>query len=95
MCLAKLIFWNEFLELALVCVRALLQERPMPTPNMSPLERAFQLARSGRCKTTADIQLGLKAEGYPTDQVIGPTLLKQLRAVIDDKSCPPAECRTL
>jgi hypothetical protein len=67
----------------------------MRTPNITPLERAFQLARSGRCKTTADIQLRLKAEGYPTDRVIGPTLMKQLRAVIDDKSCPPAECRKL
>jgi hypothetical protein len=67
----------------------------MRTPKITSLERAFQLARSGRCKTTADIQLRLKAEGYPTDQVIGPTLMKQLRAVIDDKSCPPAECRKL
>jgi hypothetical protein len=56
--------------------------------------RFFQLARSGQCKTTADIQQRLKAEGY-SNQVIGPTLLKQLRAVIDDKSCPPAECRRL
>jgi hypothetical protein len=63
----------------------------MPTPNVTPVERAFQLARSGRCKTTADIQLRLKAEGYSTDQVIGPTLMKQLRAVIDRKSCPPVE----
>jgi hypothetical protein len=67
----------------------------MPTPNVIPLERAFQLARSGQCRTTGDIQLCLKAEGYSTDQVIGPTLMKQLRAVIDDKSCPPAECRKL
>ena len=67
----------------------------MPTPDITPLERAFQLARSGRCKTTADIQLRLKAEGYSTHKVIGPTLLKQLRAVMDHKSCPPAECRKL
>jgi len=72
-----------------------LQERAMPTRNVTPLERAFELARSGLCKTTADIQLRLKAEGYPADRVIGPTLMKQLRAVIDDKSCPPAECRRL
>jgi len=65
----------------------------MPRPNILPLERAFQLARSGHCKTTADIQLRLKAEGYDFGQVIGPMLLKQLRAVIDDKSRPPAESR--
>jgi hypothetical protein len=67
----------------------------MANPDMTPLERAFQLARSGQCKTTADIQLCLKTEGYLTDKVIGPTLLKQLRAVMDQKSCPPAECGKL
>jgi len=67
----------------------------MPHPNILPLERAFQLARSGQCKTTADIQLRLEAEGYDTGQVIGPMLLKQLRAVIDHKSCPPVEHRKL
>jgi hypothetical protein len=69
----------------------------MGTPHVTPIERAFQLARSGQCKTTADIQLHLKAEGYSTAQVImiGPTLMKQLRDVIDGKSCPPAECRKL
>jgi hypothetical protein len=67
----------------------------MPTPHVTSVERAFQLARSGRCRTTADIQLRLKAEGYATDQVIGPTLMKQLRAVIDHKSCPPVESREL
>ena len=65
----------------------------MPAPNITSLERAFQLARSGRCRTTADIQIRMKVEGYPTDQVIGPTLLKQLRAVMDDKGCPPVERR--
>jgi len=67
----------------------------MATPNVTSLERAFQLARNGQCKTTADIQLRLKFEGYSTDQMIGPILLKQLRTVINDKSCPPAECRKL
>jgi hypothetical protein len=67
----------------------------MPLPNISILERAFQLARSGQCKTTADIQLRLKAEGYTTDQLTGRILMKQLRAVIDNKSCPPAEGRQI
>lgn len=65
----------------------------MPIPNVIPLERAFQLARSGQCKTTGDIQLRLKAEGYTTDQVIGPALLKQLRAAITYR--PPVGCRKL
>jgi hypothetical protein len=61
----------------------------MRTPNVTPIERAFQLARSGQCRTTADIQLRMKAEGYPIDQVIGPTLRRQLRAAMDRKYCPP------
>jgi hypothetical protein len=67
----------------------------MPIPNITPIERAFHLARSGRCKTTGDIQSRLKAEGYPTEQIVGPTLMKQLQAIIDGKACPPAESRKL
>jgi hypothetical protein len=79
------------------CFGVLLQERTMPTPNVTSLERAFQLARSGKCKTTADIQLQLKAEGYSAAQVImiGPTLMRQLRAVINDKSSLPGSAREL
>lgn len=65
----------------------------MLTPNTTPIERAFELARSGQCKTTADIEQRLKFEGYPTDTVIGPILLKHLRAVMDDKACPPAKIK--
>jgi hypothetical protein len=69
----------------------------MPTPNVTSIERAFELARSGQCETTADIQLRLKAEGYSTAQVImiGPALMRQLRAVINDKSSLPGRCREL
>jgi len=45
----------------------------------TPLERAFALARSGDCTGAHEIRKQLKAEGFPTDQLAGPTLLRQLR----------------
>ena len=54
------------------------------TPNTTPLERAFELAKSGRCRTTEDIFVVLKREGYPTEQIVGPWLLRQLRMIIDE-----------
>jgi hypothetical protein len=44
-----------------------------------PLERAFDLARSGDYAGVSQIRAQLKAEGYPTTQLEGPTLLAQLR----------------
>ena len=48
----------------------------------SALERAFQLARSGRYATLDHIKRRLKAEGYSTEQITGGVLSKQLRALI-------------
>jgi hypothetical protein len=48
----------------------------------TPLERAFQLARSGRPNTIADIKQILDSEGYASGQVEGKALHKQLRALI-------------
>ena len=45
------------------------------------LERAYELARSGTCATVADIKARLRAEGLPEDQVFGPRLLADLRAL--------------
>jgi hypothetical protein len=50
--------------------------------NVSALERAFDLARSGKYKTVSDIRLRLKQEGYSDAQLIGPGLQKQLRTII-------------
>ena len=47
-----------------------------------PLERAFELAGSGHCRTVSDIRQTMRKEGYPTDQLVGPDLLRQLRDVI-------------
>jgi hypothetical protein len=49
------------------------------------LERAFELARSGRCATVADIKRKLREEGYHDDQVEGPTLFGQLNALMRGK----------
>jgi len=46
------------------------------------LERAFQLAKSGTCVSVPDLRKQLKAEGYSINQVTGPTLNKQLVALI-------------
>ena len=48
----------------------------------STLERAFQLAKSGICVSVPDLRRRLKAEGYLINQVTGPTLNKQLVALI-------------
>jgi hypothetical protein len=50
--------------------------------NKSAIERAFELAQSGRFATTKGIRGQLRHEGYSDDQVFGPVLLKQLRALI-------------
>jgi hypothetical protein len=47
----------------------------------SPVERAFQLAKSGKYKGVSEIKQRLKAEGYALTQIQGPALLKQLNAL--------------
>ena len=51
-------------------------------PNVSALERAFELAASGKYQTVSDVCGKLGAEGYQASQVSGPVLRKQLVAVI-------------
>ena len=50
--------------------------------NVTALGRAFNLAKSGECRTVRDIRSRLKQEGYSDAQVIGSNLQKQLRAII-------------
>ena len=45
------------------------------------LERAFELARSGQYPGISEIRAQLKSEGYATQQLEGPQLLRQLRAL--------------
>lgn len=46
------------------------------------LERAFELARSGRFETLSDLQRVLVAEGYALPQLTGPALFEQLRKLM-------------
>jgi hypothetical protein len=52
--------------------------------NKTAIERAFELARSGRFAKLEDIKAQLKLEGYSDAQVIGPTLFRQLRKLISE-----------
>jgi hypothetical protein len=55
-------------------------------PEMTSLERAFLLAKTGKYLNVAAIKRRLKDEGYSADQVTGPRLEAQLRAIIEE-SC--------
>jgi len=53
------------------------------------IERAFDLARSGRFATVTLIRKQLRLEGYQEkSQLRGPTLYKQLRALIPVQTSP-------
>ncbi len=50
--------------------------------NVTALERAFELARSGRYASVQDIKRRLAEEGYYSDQVSGPILMDQPKNAI-------------
>jgi hypothetical protein len=50
--------------------------------NKTALERAFELARSGRHATAGDIARAVSGEGYSAAQLEGPALRRQLGAII-------------
>jgi hypothetical protein len=43
------------------------------------LERAFDLARTGKYAGLSELRQQLKTEGYSIEQLSGPVLLRQLR----------------
>lgn len=51
-------------------------------PNTTALERAFELAKSGKFANVTEVKSVVAKEGYPTNQMEGPALVKQLRALI-------------
>ncbi len=53
------------------------------------LERAFELARSGRFTTVSELKLAVAAEGYDRKQLEGGALSRQLSALIK-AAMPPA-----
>ena len=53
------------------------------------MERAFQLARSGRCRTPTDIQNALRSEGYVVlTGLFSRSLRRQLMAIIREERRP-------
>jgi hypothetical protein len=52
--------------------------------NPTVVERALQLAKSGRCRSVSDIQDALIKEGYPTHPLEGAALARQLRGMIEE-----------
>jgi len=51
-------------------------------PNVTAIERAFQLARLGIFLQVAEIKERLREEGYFTGSITGPTLHTQLRCIM-------------
>jgi len=55
---------------------------------MTALERAFQLAKSGRVAKVSEIGLTLRREGYQADQIEGRLLRRQLGDLIKAARSP-------
>ena len=51
---------------------------------LSALERAFQLARSGRVRDLEEIRMTLRREGYDIGQLQGLQLRSQLKKLINE-----------
>jgi hypothetical protein len=56
--------------------------------NTTALERAFELARSGKVATVDALRYRLRAEGYSDATIKGKTLSTQLRALINATQTP-------
>jgi pentatricopeptide repeat protein len=48
----------------------------------TPVERAFELAKSGKFSSVDEIMRQMKAEGFSVTQITGGSLRKQLMALI-------------
>lgn len=57
-------------------------------PNVSAIERAFELAATGIYQSVDEIKVALHKEGYAHDQVEGPLLYKQLNVAIGKRRRP-------
>lgn len=54
----------------------------MVNQRMTVLERAFELAKSGKFASVEEIRRALASEGFWVDQLTGRTLRAQLRDII-------------
>ena len=66
-----------------------MNERGMEA-NLSALERAFRLARSGQVTDVKGIKVQLKREGYDLGQITGSVLIRQLQRVIRAAQSKPS-----
>ncbi|WP_372707110.1 hypothetical protein [Brevundimonas sp.] len=68
----------------------------MSTHRPTTLERAYELARGGGCRTVSDIKLALSAEGFDRiqDSLYGPTLTAALRKLCQAHYVAPVEDET-
>lgn len=48
------------------------------------IERAFELAASGKFQTTNDVRAKLRSEGFSLQPIQGRTLMSQLRALLKE-----------
>lgn len=49
------------------------------------VERAFELARSGKCRSVTEVRFKLREEGYDTEQIYGPLLIAQLKSIFEER----------
>jgi hypothetical protein len=63
------------------------------THRPTTLERAYELAREGRCRTVSDIKQALSSEGFERvqDSLYGPTLSAALRKLCQENYIAPVE----
>jgi hypothetical protein len=52
-------------------------------PYITAIERAFELAKSGRFLYLSEVREQLRSEGYFTETISGPLLCGQLKATIE------------
>jgi hypothetical protein len=65
------------------------------TSEPSIIERAFELARSGRCRSIKDVRQKLKDEKFSAvdDHIAGPSIVKQLKTILAEahaNAAPPS-----
>jgi hypothetical protein len=56
--------------------------------NQTALERAFELAKSGRCSSAEEVRKVLAKEGYPLSQLTGRALREQIKELIRKAKVP-------
>ena len=65
----------------------------MTSHRPTTIERAYELARGGSCRTVSDVKQALSTEGFDRiqDALYGPTLTASLRKLCQDHYVAPVE----